>query len=608
MTTCPVCGNQVPEGEYCGACGAHHATSSTGRAWAFAAEPTQHILQPNIVSTLFPHLPHRKSTPFRLALLGIAVLLIAVGILRLTGPAIAIAAASVPLLYVLYLYEVGVYEKEPFLIIGLTFGLGVLLGIPWAIVTGPLVTQALLHDMTAGVSPSNLLIAGALLPLAAQALMLAGALVLFVRGRHREPLDGFTFGAAGALGFTLATTVVNLIPELQRGLVGGEPATTNVLTVLGQGLLVPFLNASTTGLIAGALWLTRRPSRTLPLAWTTSLPMSIAVAATVRIILGVTEILVIRPGIVMVIYLVVAAILLLWVRVALHSMLLAEAPKTATGPEVPCPNCRHVAPRMAFCPHCGISMQATPRTDVKQPEPGVEALPAGGAEIEGTRGARHPVRRWGALAGTVLAGAVALAVVAVLAAPAKQHACGPTCTSPPPPCVGFCRHFSLAPPLRTGSTYTSGSYGYSVDYTQFAPSHQDSSSIGWDLSSGFGQYSVEVTAGRAAGRGADEIVQNIIDNNFPDYSLVYAIPGAEVGYTPGAGAVYDDEVVPFFGQASDTRLVVLTAVKSGLAVAVIADGDASTGQSDHPDPSGLPVSGFADSLANGTRWPGTPPR
>ena len=38
--------------------------------------------------------------------------------------------------------------------------------------------------------------------------------------------------------------------------------------------------------------------------------------------------------------------------------------------------------------------------------------------------------------------------------------------------------------------------------------------------------------------------------NFPDFTHVYDIPGAEVGYVPGSGSVYEGESVPAFGQAS----------------------------------------------------------
>ncbi len=618
MTTCPVCGSTVPPGEYCGACGTSLTTGSVHRIASFAADPAQHILQPNIVSTLFPHVPHRHSTHFRLGLVIAGLLLLGLGLLRSTGPAIAVAAAAVPLLYLLYLYEVEVYDEEPSLVVGLTFGLGLLLGVPWAIFTGRTVTIALLHGMTTGHTAGDVLTAGILLPLLAQVVMLVGSVVLYFTGRYREPLDGFTFGAAGALGFTLATTLVNLAPELRLGPVGGAPVLTNVLMVLGRGLLIPFLNASTTGCIAGALWLRRTPRRPLRFSWVTSLPAALIVAAIVRIVLGMVEIEVLRTAVVVAIYLTVAIVLLFWVRLTVHTMLLVEAEDVTIGPPLPCCNCHRVVPRMAFCPHCGIATAATPRTGTGRvrrgntPDGSAQLSgdglyrPATPAEIAGFQRGPHHARRWSAVAGVLVAGCLVLGVTAALLSPARGHACGVFCAPPPPPCAGFCGRAALAPPLVSHNTYTSSAYKFAVDYTQFPPSHQDSSSVGWDLSSSGGQYSAQVLGGKAQGSSAQEIVKSLLDNNFPDYSLVYNVPGAEVGYTPGAGSVYEDQVTPFLGESSTSRVVILSAVKSGLGIAVVASGDAST--SDPTDPSGLAISQFVDSLANGTRWPGDPPR
>jgi hypothetical protein len=138
----------------------------------------------------------RQSTHFRLALLIVAALLVVLGALRLTGPAIAVAAAGVPLLYLLYRFDVDVYEEEPVRVVGLTFVLGLLLGIPWALWTGPAVTRAVLHGASSGSLTDGVLIAGILVPLGAQVLMLAGPLALYFTGRQREPLDGFSFSVA----------------------------------------------------------------------------------------------------------------------------------------------------------------------------------------------------------------------------------------------------------------------------------------------------------------------------------------------------------------------------------------------------------------------------
>jgi hypothetical protein len=244
----------------------------------------------------------------------------------------------------------------------LTAGLGLLLGIPWALISGPIVTRALLHTMSFGFSLQGVLVAGVLLPLIAQALMLIGPVVLYVRGRHREALDGFAFGAASALGFSLATALVELAPELHRGLIGGAPPVTSMLATLGRGLLIPYFNAGATALIAGALYLHRLPRRTLPLSWLASIPATILLAVVVRIVLGTIDISVLRLGSVVAVYLVIAAVVLIWMRLALHTMLLVQTDDAAVGPVLPCLQCGQAVPRMAFCPHCGIATRATPKT------------------------------------------------------------------------------------------------------------------------------------------------------------------------------------------------------------------------------------------------------
>jgi RsiW-degrading membrane proteinase PrsW (M82 family) len=337
----------------------------TRRHYAFAANPTEHVLLLSVISTLFPHLPHRHTTPFRIALLVVAALLMVLGLVRLTGPAIVAAALAVPLLYLTYLYEVEVYESEPSLIIGLTFVLGLLLGIPWALLTAPLVLQILeRNSILEGVDLAASLVPGILFTLVAQLLMLVGPLIIYLRRRYDEALDGFTFGVASALGFTLVTTFIDLLPELQLGLVSDMPVVTSVLDVLQRGLLIPFLNASTTGLLAGALWLRRGRTRA-PAAhgWSTSLVNAILIAALARLVLGMVAIVAGNAIAYEVIaYVVVTMILLLMVRVSLHHMLLAEAVDVPIGAPLPCTHCHRIVPRMAFCPHCGVATRATPKT------------------------------------------------------------------------------------------------------------------------------------------------------------------------------------------------------------------------------------------------------
>jgi hypothetical protein len=193
--------------------------------------------------------------------------------------------------------------------------------------------------------------------------MLGGALFLYFTRSYDEALDGFAFGAAGALGFTFTSTLVFLFPELQQGLFSTVPPLTGALRIVQSGLLVPLISASTTGLIAGALWLRRGSVRShAAQSWTTSPWASIGVAAAAQVGLALVNILVSGSTVAVLIYGLVAAGLLVWVRAAIHHMLLSEAVLVKIGPDSVCSNCHRVVPRMAFCPHCGIATRATPKS------------------------------------------------------------------------------------------------------------------------------------------------------------------------------------------------------------------------------------------------------
>jgi RsiW-degrading membrane proteinase PrsW (M82 family) len=322
------------------------------------------VIHLSVISTLLPHLPHRRSAPFRIALVIVLLLLAALGFLRLSGPAIAVAVLAVPVLYLVYLYEVEVYEDEPLPVVGSTLVAGIVLGIPWALITGPIVTQQLLTNLTQGPSLASVVLAGVVLPLIAQLLMLVGPLIVFATRRYYdEALDGFTFGVACALGFTLSTTLIELWPELSQGLISPTSSLTYMLDVVQRGLLVPLLNASTTGLIAGALWLQRGESRRhMSHGLFSSVPSAIAIAAILQAALGAVNVLISNEVAVVIVYTLAVGLLLFWVRIAIHHMLLAEAVDVQIGPLAPCTHCHRMVPRMAFCPHCGIATRATPKS------------------------------------------------------------------------------------------------------------------------------------------------------------------------------------------------------------------------------------------------------
>lgn len=360
---CPNCGNLVPAGEFCGACGVQLTVGrkSDPRHHAFASDPAEHVLHLSVITTLLPHLPRRRTLPFRVALFAGVLVLVVLGLLRLTGPSISVAAVLIPLLYGLYFYEVQVYEDEPWPVIGGTFGAGIVVGVPWALLIGPIVTESLIFETGGVLTPGRLLLTGVLVPVGALFLMMLGPLILRYTRSFTETLDGFTFAAASALGFTLATTLVELVPELRSGPYSTAPLATNLFELLQRGLLIPLVNASSAGLIGAALWTRRSQANALGARWVFSAWLSIGIALAAQVAIGLLSVLVIASDYAVVAGAVITVALLLWVRVAIHHMLLQEAAEIVPGPDIVCSHCHRIVPRMAFCPHCGVAMRSTPK-------------------------------------------------------------------------------------------------------------------------------------------------------------------------------------------------------------------------------------------------------
>jgi hypothetical protein len=349
----------VPAGEYCGHCGAHLPTGRAHRRDAFAAVPTEHVAHISIVTTLFPHLPHRSSRPFQVALAGGAAVVLIFLAFHLFALATVAAVFALPVLYLMYLYEVEVYESEPWLVIGATMVMGALLGLAFANATAGALSQL---DLT-GDRDTGLVVAGVAVPIAAQALMLAGPLFLYLfRSRFREPLDGVTFGAASALGFTLTSSLTALWPLISGDslIASGTPLEWAV-RLARDGFLVAIVNASTTALIGAALWLHRFDLRLKYRPWYSTVLASLVIAFGVQVALGVAAFLVSDLVTDVVVVALATAALLLYVRFVIHEALLVEGAEHEIGPDSPCPECHRMVPTMAFCPSCGAARSAAPK-------------------------------------------------------------------------------------------------------------------------------------------------------------------------------------------------------------------------------------------------------
>jgi hypothetical protein len=367
---CRVCQTDVPAGEYCGLCGCHLTPRPReGPDWLrirdFGAAPNEHLLQPSLSSSLFPHLPERSRTAFRLGLLVLLVALVAFTLLRLPAALITVAALGLPVLFVMYLRESDAFRDFGFRTLGLTALCGVALGVGWVLLTGKMVARSY-GELGAGIAGARVLQMGVGIPLGGVILMLMPAVIVrLTRPPTREALDGFMIGALGTLTFTAAATLTRLAPQFGTGVVSKRPMESLVVEAGIRGVAMPLIAATAGGLVGAALWFRRPPSKRDQhpgVVRAVLVGFAVAVLA-VFVGLGLIDVARLPQVLMLGLYLALAVTALLAMRIGLHLALLHEWHDEIQSDEpLLCPHCGHVVPDMAFCPACGVATRASSRS------------------------------------------------------------------------------------------------------------------------------------------------------------------------------------------------------------------------------------------------------
>ena len=360
---CDHCAHDVPDGVFCTRCGSHQATTGESgdpklREHRYAAHPGEHVAQPSIITTLFPHLGHHKVHEFRWAfiagLAGVLVLYIA----GLISAAILVSAFLVPVLYLVYLYEAQVYRDEPATVLGFTIGGGVIAGI---VVT--LLVRALYNPLSVNPNPfagasvniGALLLLGLLVPVVQEAVKPLAAYFLPNRSDFPETVDGLVFGVAAGLGFSLAETLINYSTSLSYL---GHVAPGNWIYQLTTiSVLQPLMQGSATGMIVATIWRQRLGK----LGGREIGAVIMAVIAHVAFTGGsqVLSDVNVNPLAILIWQAAIVGAMLVYIRYLLHHALLEEAAHMGFS-ETVCPSCHMHIYASGFCPNCGMALTAAP--------------------------------------------------------------------------------------------------------------------------------------------------------------------------------------------------------------------------------------------------------
>jgi RsiW-degrading membrane proteinase PrsW (M82 family) len=360
---CDYCGNEVPDGVFCTHCGAHQGRrdrTSLKRLGSYAAHPGEHVLQPGVLTTIFPHLGRRKVHEFRWVFLGGLAGIFVLFVAGFITAALCVAVLLLPLLYALYFYEAQVYKDEPLLVSAVLGLVGIGVGIGVTIGTDRLVSNEARLSFTVG--GSSLVIVGVVVPLIQEAVKPLPAVALRVRPAFRdETMDGLVFGVAAGLGFGVGESFVRFANILTDLPVRSTPGSW-IYPLVTTAVLLPLLQGTATGIVCAAGW--RVALGRIDLFAITGVPLAVGGHVAFS---TVTQVLTNHGWSQLVILAWQAAVdvvLLLFMRVLLHRALLDEAGSMDSADRY-CPHCDRPLRAEGFCPSCGMSLSAVPYREAR---------------------------------------------------------------------------------------------------------------------------------------------------------------------------------------------------------------------------------------------------
>jgi ribosomal protein L32 len=389
LRKCEHCGHEVPASRFCIRCGHQleggeqalsrftrvpgssavgrgvsgvfslDPTSLSGVRRAFAAAPNESVLRPTIVSTIFPQLPRPSMGVFRACLgLGLATVLV-LGLAKLYPIALVAAAILFPLLVVLYLVDVNVFEQQSLPVIGATLLWGLLSGAGTALLAKALSPQG--TDVFVGGHGDLVLTRGVAIPVLSVILILIGPITLLRYPRFSTVLDGATFGAASAAAFVAAEVIVQALSAFGHGLRPPGSVVPWLVQLALIAVALPVLTMASMGAAAGSIWLKlRAPIRDRRALGRLGSPyLALPLAAVLLVAAAVVQ-LTLPAGVALAIVAVLAIVALVWLRQVIHVGLLEEALLIEDAPIITCANCGHRTRRGTFCEYCGIALAALP--------------------------------------------------------------------------------------------------------------------------------------------------------------------------------------------------------------------------------------------------------
>jgi hypothetical protein len=251
---CPRCSAQLPEvAHFCHACGQDLRSGDAARRRSFAARPDEPVASFALISSIMPRGSGQRPQTYRIALtIALAVALVA-AIFGAMPIAVLVAAFAVPIVYIVYIYDVNLWEDEPIPVTGLAFALTGALALVWTLVwtrlRGPVGFATPTYEGAVSSAPAlgTFLLVAVLVPVVGEAIRQVGPVLLASRPRFDDLMDGLTFGVISGVAYACFDTLVRHWALLTGGVQNADPGLWVSLIFL-EGFVKPLLIGTATGI------------------------------------------------------------------------------------------------------------------------------------------------------------------------------------------------------------------------------------------------------------------------------------------------------------------------------------------------------------------------
>ena len=250
--TCSTCSTQnPPAARFCSACGG----SLTGRTGprGFAAAPNESVASFALVSTVMPYASARSARTYKLAfLIGVAIPILAV-LFGQPSFALVTAAFVVPVVFIVYLYDVNLWEDQPVAVVLATVVLSAILAVASTLLLRAwLAGQAgsLIETTSGAFNLWAFLIPCVIGPVIGVILMLIGPMVLASRPAFDDLMDGLTFGVVAGVTYAAAETLTTNWAVITNPVDGTDALTTWLPVIINAAFLKPIVFGCAIGIAA----------------------------------------------------------------------------------------------------------------------------------------------------------------------------------------------------------------------------------------------------------------------------------------------------------------------------------------------------------------------